>query len=322
MRTSFLSFGLFGLVLISIAFDVAHGQAKKENLEEILQKAKDEFRSKSDELEVKLILALEQRIESARKAGDKKALDLATSERDQFKADGTLPKMVEKAAQTFQRQSAAARKKLEQVYRNLVKEYVKTSQDEKAHALQMELEKLLAIELEDFSQTQLIRNGDCEEELSGIKAPAWVAIYGKWERRTNEPPPHSGTAYFSPAESPEAELGQEIDLGKYARRIDDGLVKFEFTGYVRSWPADKHDTSRIILEFLDGTRKKTLDTFDSGELAGVDSWRKVSDSRAALKGIRWVRIRLKSKRYAGVANDGYYDSLSLKVVPVKDQSKG
>ena len=314
MRTSFLSIGLLGLVLFGISLKAGYGQAKKETLEEALKKAKDEYRSKIDETEVKLILALEQRIESARKAGDKKTLDLATAERDQFNADGTLPKIVEKAAQTFQRQSAAARKKLELVYRSQIKEYVKRSEDAKAEALEQELDTFLAPKLDDISKVELIRNGDCEEELNTENSP-WIVTQGKWDRRSESPAPQAGKFFFWPGEAAEAELTQEIDLTKFAKRIDLGLLKLEFSGYVRTLSQPQNDTSRIILEMLDAEKKKPLETFDSGEIVDVENWQQIKHSRVALKGTRWVRIRLKAKKYAGTENNGYFDSLSLRLLP-------
>ena len=321
MRTSYLPIGLLGLLLIGISFDAVFGQAKKENLEEVLQKAKDEFRSKSDEIEVKLILALEQRIESARKSGDKKTLDLATVERDQFKADGTLPQIVEKAAQTFQRQSTAARKKLELVYRSQIKEYVKRTEDAKAEALEQELDMFLVPKLDDIAKMELIRNGDCEEELNTENSP-WIVTQGKWDRRSESPAPHAGKNFFWPGEATEAELTQEIDVTKFAKRIDVGLLKLEFSGYVRTLSQPQNDTSRIILEMLDAEKKKPLETFDSGEIVNVENWQQIKHSRVAVKGTRWVRIRLKAKKYAGTENNGYFDSLSLRIAPSTKSSHG
>ena len=296
MRTSFLSIGLLGLVLFGISLKAGYGQAKKETLEEALKKAKDEYRSKIDETEVKLILALEQRIESARKAGDKKTLDLATAERDQFNADGTLPKIVEKAAQTFQRQSAAARKKLELVYRSQIKEYVKRSEDAKAEALEQELDTFLAPKLDDISKVELIRNGDCEEELNTENSP-WIVTQGKWDRRSESPAPQAGKFFF------------------WRHHAVAKVGKLEFSGYVRTLSQPQNDTSRIILEMLDAEKKKPLETFDSGEIVDVENWQQIKHSRVALKGTRWVRIRLKAKKYAGTENNGYFDSLSLRLLP-------
>lgn len=293
------------------------GQTTKADLDYVLKKAKDEFQAKISEIEVKLILALEQRIESARKVGDKIAVDRTQAERDKFKRDGTLPTSVEKATQIYQRQLTAARAKLEQVYRNQIKEHVKSANDAQASALRSEMEAFLADELSNLSQDELIRNGGSDEDLNLSKKPSWITTQGKWQSHTNEITPQAGSGCFGPGNSPQAELVQEIDVDQFAKRIDDGLLKFEFKGYVRSWPQLNPDTTRIVIEFLESRKKKPLEVFDSGEIASENGWQLVTDSRVGIKGTRCIRIRLQSKRNSGDANDGYYDSLSLKVMPAK-----
>lgn len=312
MRTSLL------LALIGMSFLAAYGQAQKDNLEEALQKAKDEYRAKLDESEVKLILALEQRIESARKSGDKKALDLATLERDQFKADGTLPKSVEKAAQTFQRQSAAARKKLELVYRSQIKEYVKRSEDAKAEELQAELDAFAKGEAEEKQAAEFLTNGSFEDELDGVDGPKWKTLQGKWGRLSvpnDHVPAQAGTSYIYPVDSPVAELMQEIDLSEMGARIDAGKMKFQFVGYIRGMPRDARDSGQIILEFMDAKKKKSLETFNSGEVLSFEEWRKIEFSRVVKFGTRSIRVRLISRRSNGNENNSYYDGLSLRIVP-------
>lgn len=322
MRMSFLPVLLIGSLGIWVTFTgVTYCQTSKDNLDEVLDKAKTEFRSKSDELAVKLILAIEQKIESARKVGDKKAVDRAQAEREKFEADGTLPTCVEKASQLFQRQTDVARKKLEQTYRTLIKESVRRADDAKADELQRELDGLPGGELEKMSQLELVRNGGCEDELNTARNPAWLVTQGVWQRHAEaEVPPHEGTHYFWATKSPVGELIQDIDVTEFAKRIDGGQVTFEFSGYVRSIAqSPAFDTARILIEFLDVKKKKTLAEFDSNEIASVREWQKVGHSQVGIKGIRWVRIRLQSKRNSGEQNNSYYDSISLHLLPVTNE---
>lgn len=325
MRTSCLRIGLLGLLLLGISLDGAVGQAKKENLEEKLQKAKDDFRLKANEIEVKLILALEQRIESARKSGDKKTLDLATAERDQFKADGTIPTIVEKAAQTFQRQSAAAKKKLELVYRSQIKEYVKRSDDIKAAELQAEADALFKDERVEKKPAELITNGSFEDKIDGMDDPKWVTLQGRWDRLSvpnDHVPAQSGTSYIFPVDSPVAELMQEISLSESGGQIDEGKLKFHFVGYVRGMQADGADSGRIVLELLDADKKKTLDSFDSGAVLSYLDWQKIEFSRIVKYKTRWIRVRLISKRSNGNENNSYYDGLSLRIISRTESGLG
>ncbi len=316
MRTSIVFSLLLGiLATTTMPCGLLYSQTAKVDLDQVLEKAKVDYRSRLDEVEIKLIQALELRIDTSRKLGDKKAIDRVQVERDKFEADGTLPTSVEKASQTFQRQTDAARKKLELVYRSQIKEYVRRSEDAKAEVVQKELDDFLAGKLPEFSPRELLLNGGCEDELEVKKNSPWVAMQGEWKRYLLEQiPPQAGKTYFWPTRSPLGELVQEVDLKEFAIPIDRRQLKFEFAGYVRTYASTTNDSSRIILEFLDEKKEKALATFDSGEIINIREWQKVSHSRIAMKGTRWVRVRLLSKRYDGTENNSYYDSLSLRLV--------
>ena len=310
--------GIVGLAVVLSS--TVYSQTAKVDPHQALEKAKDEYRLKLDEIEVKLLDALDQRIDFSRKMGDKLAIERVQAERAKFVAHGTLPVSIEKASQTFQRATVAARKKLELAYRSQIKEYVRRSEDEQAEFLQTELDDFLANRLTAFSPHELLKNGGCEEDLN-VKNSPWVVVQGEWQRHSmTEIPAESGKTFFWPTRSPIGELVQEIDLKQFAIPIDARQLNFHFTGYVRTFESTTNDTSRIKLEFLDATKKTTLATFDSGEIVNVREWEKVRDIRPAMKGTRWVRVRLLSNRYDGSENNSYYDSLTLSLISANDET--
>ncbi len=78
---------------------------------------------------------LDSREEAARKAGDKKAVDAVKADRKAFDEDGILPKP---APAAIQQKPAQARKTLEAVYAQAVKDYVKAKKDDEAAAVEKE----------------------------------------------------------------------------------------------------------------------------------------------------------------------------------------
>src|SRR5262249_27583711 len=136
---------------------------------------------------------------------------------------------------------------------------------------------------------------------------------GVWSKRKENPPPHAGSAYFSATDSPEAELQQDVDVRPAGRQIDQGRLSAVFTGYVRSFQHRPPDTGRIVIEYRDADNARVLDRFDTNPVASVDRWKRIDHSRVITKGARWIRVRLISVRHTGINNDGYYDSLSLKL---------
>ncbi len=79
----------------------------------------------------------DKREDTARKTGDKKALDLSKTERKAFDEDGVLPKTT---PATVVQKSVQAKKTLEGAYALAVKEYTKVKKDDQAAAAEKELE--------------------------------------------------------------------------------------------------------------------------------------------------------------------------------------
>ncbi len=157
----------------------------------------------------------------------------------------------------------------------------------------------------------LIKNGDCELPPVNGKIPNWIEAQGnEWRPNNTDVTPQSGQFYFYPGSARNAELMQDIDVSNFSCQIDAGLQRFNFAGYVRSFPQNPIDQSRIIVEYRN-TNNTALDTYNSGNQINTTAWLLLSDMRLAPLGTRKIRIRLISTLRAGTDNDGYYDNLSL-----------
>lgn len=172
---------------------------------------------------------------------------------------------------------------------------------------------------ENTSQSNLLRNSGNEEPLVAGKIPGWTEVVGtNWTKRSSDPSPFEGGAYFFAGAEAHAELRQDVDVSSYETTIAAGTQQFVFEGYVRSWNQSPADTSRIIIEYRDKANTRVLTSFDSGEIVNTSSWQLVSDTRAALIETAWIRVRLISTRTAGGNNDGYYDALSLRALSTSE----
>jgi hypothetical protein len=176
---------------------------------------------------------------------------------------------------------------------------------------------LIPDQTSDASQTvgiELIRNGGCEEPSDGTSIPGWISVSGGWKPR-QDPIPHEGSSFFMPGDTATAELVQDVSLEDYKTEIAESGYEFHFSGVVRCWPQRHPDSSQVIVEYRDSENRRTLDVYDSGTHRDQHRWRPISDMRIPPRGTGWVRIRLISIRHEGTNNDGYYDALSLKLVP-------
>lgn len=160
----------------------------------------------------------------------------------------------------------------------------------------------------------LIKNPGNEMPVKRGEIPEWKEIVGKtWGYRNENPAPQEGNAYFFSGATANAELRQDVNVSKYLSVIRKGQQAFEFEGYVSSWKSAL-DTSRIIVEFLDRSKRKVLDSFDSGEHKSPMRWDKIQFQKIAPKNTYYIRVRLITKRNEGKNNDGYFDNLSLKAI--------
>ncbi len=150
--------------------------------------------------------------------------------------------------------------------------------------------------------------------VGALVFPGWNVAFGSlpWQQRTADPAPLEGGAYFAPGVSPLfAELYQDVPVAAWAQPIDAGGQSFGFAGWVRTRAETPSDTARIVVEYRNAANTVVLDAFDSGDLTSTTAWRQVTSARPAPAGTRFVRVRLLATRFAGLAADGYFDSLSL-----------
>ncbi len=162
-----------------------------------------------------------------------------------------------------------------------------------------------------FIAQNLILNGDCEMAPVNGKIPNWIEVVGtEWRPNNGDAPPQSGLFYFYAGGARNAELMQEVNVAAFACSIDASKQKFDFSGYVRSFPQSPTDQSRIVIEYCSVTLA-VLATYDSNNQTNTNVWKLLTDSRTAPVGTRKIRIRLISTLRSGTDNDGYYDNLSL-----------
>ena len=165
---------------------------------------------------------------------------------------------------------------------------------------------------------ELITNPGNDLPLAGGEISGWTEAVGTdWQKRTSNPPPQAGDAYFFAGTGALAELSQTIDVSAFSASIDAGNQQFDFSGYVRSFVQSGPDASQIILEFEDSAGT-VLEAFDSSQITNTTAWQLVSDSRIAPANTRAIEVRLISTRNSGSNNDGYFDSLSLTTTTVPE----
>jgi gliding motility-associated-like protein len=178
------------------------------------------------------------------------------------------------------------------------------------HTIVLSVLCLLFLKTPIFSQN-LLQNGDCEMPNTPLGIPFWSFVIGaNWQPRAADPLPQNGNFYFYAGEGRNAELAQTIDVSNYSCNIDLGKQVFEFTGYIRSYPQQPLDFSRIAIEMINNMNT-ILITYDSGTRSNATAWEKITLRMPAPEQTRRIRIRLISTRNFGVDNDGFYDNLSI-----------
>ncbi|RMH16904.1 MAG: DUF11 domain-containing protein, partial [Acidobacteria bacterium] len=175
----------------------------------------------------------------------------------------------------------------------------------------------------------LLQNPQPEGEVGGELA-GWTEVVGDfWTRGTFLGGVVDGDYFFAPSD-PLAELQQEVDVSSFASRIDAGVQRFAFLGFVRSSPIGTHtpgplldDAGRIVLEYLDGAGT-VLAQVDGGEMhKQLLSYQPVTDRRLAPPGTRTLRVRLLSRiRNATAIGGTHFDGLVLRALDLPVVSAG
>lgn len=264
-----------------------------------------------------LIESLNALIRTTLRKGNPKAAEEIRAQIMAFEADGTLPAGAPREVEIYLKKCRAVHFKAITTLKTKLRDAT-SANDATSIANTGELLELQIADLTKFlGQLELLANPGCEETTPRGLPVGWTAIRGTWDRRTSNPPPFSGAAYFWPAQSPVAELAQEVDVSPYGDLIDDGKLSIRFSGQIRGYPQSPVDTTRIVIGFVDRSRKKPLGTYDSGDLEGPNDWREVTETRPVPAGTRYLRIALLATRRSGNDNDCYFDNLSLRFVPPK-----
>jgi PKD repeat protein len=152
----------------------------------------------------------------------------------------------------------------------------------------------------------LILNPDAEQSASD----EWQFAQGMWTTRGANPSPQNGAAYFYASNSDTAELAQVIDLSADSMFINQGLIRYVFAGYTRSFDQEPSDEAQIIIEYKN-QNDSILTHFNSGTITSLESWQLVTDTTLAPVGTASALIRLIAIRKNGSNNDAYFDNLSL-----------
>jgi hypothetical protein len=170
-------------------------------------------------------------------------------------------------------------------------------------------------------ETNLLVNGGADAEPVPSDLPGWDASAGEWAPRRRSPAPHEGMAYFAPATTGDAELGQQVDLAGYIDEIDASRQRFRFTARVQRAASGVEDL-RLRVAYLDSDGD-LLAIFDSGPLGpSPGTWAAVEDVRTAPIGTRSVRVSLVSTDPQGDGHSTFADSLSLVAELVDDDGDG
>jgi RHS repeat-associated protein len=165
----------------------------------------------------------------------------------------------------------------------------------------------------------LLQNASNEEPLVNGEIPGWTEVQGNdWKQApagTNGfPASVNGNTYFDAGLTSNAELRQDVDVRGFGAGIANGTQQFELKTYLRSGNESPADTARIILEYRDASNANVLATLDSGPTSSINDWLLLEDTRPAVPGTGWIRIRLIATRNTGTHNDAFFDALSFRAL--------
>ncbi|GJM44476.1 MAG: hypothetical protein DHS20C21_13180 [Gemmatimonadota bacterium] len=107
------------------------------------------------------------------------------------------------------------------------------------------------------------------------------------------------------------ELYQDVDVSTFDAVIDGGGVGWSCSAWGRSNSAGgTTDWASLTVSLLNGAGG-TLDTWNSGSIAPVNTWVPVAGGAVVPVGTRTIRVTLRSTRSVGASSDGFHDDLSL-----------
>lgn len=163
-----------------------------------------------------------------------------------------------------------------------------------------------------LAMQEFLVNGGADAVLVNGEIPGWREIRGSSWTRGPAISPHSGAGHFFAGRVASAELVQTVSVSNCAPEIDLGQQRINFSGFIRSWNQSPADTSRIILEYRN-SGGSVIGAFDTGNKSNGTAWSPVGHATTLPAGTRSINVRLLAERKSGNDNDGYFDSLSLKL---------
>jgi len=163
-----------------------------------------------------------------------------------------------------------------------------------------------------LAMQEFLVNGGADAPLVNGEIPAWREVRGSSWTSGTEVSPQAGRAFFFAGRTASAELSQSVSVSSCAQDIDAGRQRMEFSGFIRSWNQNPVDTSRIILEYRNAGGS-VVGSFDTGNRSNRAGWSSINQTATLPVGTRSINVRLLAERHSGNDNDGYFDSLSLKL---------
>jgi len=124
-----------GAMMMFITAGLGSAQADGEAVKEKLFQAKKEYDTEVQKFRKAVFDLFDKREDSARAAGDKKAVDLVKAERDAFNKDGVVPALLPMAVR---QQVNTARMNLDKAYTAAVKDFIRMKEDAAAEAVEKE----------------------------------------------------------------------------------------------------------------------------------------------------------------------------------------
>lgn len=309
----------FTLLFIFTALLFSLGNA--EEINDGLVAAKQEYEESLSSARKELLSQLTRKADAAEKSNKAEVARKLRVEMQALEKDQALPTSI--PTKTYETQRRKALLKLEAAHRKAVKDFTKAGKSAEAKRSQAALDSLIrkeAARLTPLLGRELLRNPGAEDPWVAGVLPGWTAVQFAWGIRKADPAPADGISYFSPTPSPIAEIFQDVSLIPFNRLGPQTPLEVHFRCSVRSFLQLSPDATQVILEFRDGANRTVLESWDSGRTTSVNSWAELSETRIIPSKAKWIRVRLISTRSGGLDNDGYFDSVSLKV-KVKGNNK-
>jgi hypothetical protein len=163
-----------------------------------------------------------------------------------------------------------------------------------------------------LAPVEFLTNGGADAALVNGEIPGWREVRGSSWTRGPAISPQAGTGHFFAGRTASAELAQSVDVSSCVSQIDAGSQRLVFSGFIRNWNQSPTDTSRIILEYRN-SGGSVLGSFDTGNRFSRTAWSPITHTATLPVGTRSINVRLLAERKSGNDNDGYFDSLSLKL---------